>query len=234
VLRFQGDRERELRSSSFKELLLSTDRQAYLCNWNRAKDARNLQLTGVATADIASGYVLAMHVAYDPEPVPAIVEAAAISAGDYEVGPAYRTHARLWLEGDYATSAKRSAEKRESTKARRRAKLDEAETETSDDDDPAEDALSWARKLPDRGMLVHDDYTLHAHFQFLRQLVGGAERLCFYAEKEPGLEPARSNPDFQRWDTMLRRRHCLLVSEDRRRGANSTGGRAWRGNQFKR
>jgi hypothetical protein len=36
-------------------------------------------------------------------------------------------------------------------------------------------------------MLVHDDYTLHAHFQFLRQLVGGAERLCFYAEKEPGL-----------------------------------------------
>jgi hypothetical protein len=31
---------------------------------------------------------------------------------------------------------------------------------------------------------------MHAHFQFLRQLIGGAERLCFYAEKEPGLRSA--------------------------------------------
>jgi transposase-like protein len=190
-LKFQGDRERALCGRKFDELLLSTDRQAYLCNWNRAADARNLQITGVASADVKSGYVLAMHVSYDPEPVPAVIEAAAIAAGDYDVGVAYREYARLWLEGDYAATATRSAEAREETKKRRRAKSNDEETEPPDDDDPADQqGLSWTRMLPDRGMLVHDDYSLHAHFQFLRQLLGGAERLCFYTEKEPGIRSA--------------------------------------------
>jgi hypothetical protein len=94
-MKFQGDRERAIRDRSFDDLLLSTDRHAYLCNWHGVKDARNIQIYGTATAETSSGYVLGMHVAYDPEPNPGVVEAAAIAAGDYDVGPSYRQHARV-------------------------------------------------------------------------------------------------------------------------------------------
>jgi hypothetical protein len=39
-------------------------------------------------------------------------------------------------------------------------------------------------------MLVHDDYTLHAHFQCLRDLLRGAEDICLFAEKETGMRSA--------------------------------------------
>jgi hypothetical protein len=190
AMKFQGDRERALRGRKFDELLLSTDRQAYLCNWNRAADARNLQITAAATADTASGYVLAMHVAYDPAPDPLAVEAAAIAAGDYDVGPAYREQARLWLEGDYAVAGERAAEMRSKRKNRNPAQSDAGLDEVVLMSEIDDEELSWERKLPDRGMLVHQDYTLHAHYEFLRRLLSGADRLCFYCEKESGIRSA--------------------------------------------
>jgi hypothetical protein len=33
----------------------------------------------------------------------------------------------------------------------------------------------------------YGDYALNAHFRFIRQMLGRAERFCFYAEKEPGM-----------------------------------------------
>jgi transposase-like protein len=190
-LAFQGDRERALSGRYFDELLLATDRQFYLCNWTRAVDARNLQITGVATADTRSGYVLAMNVAYDPEPDRKAVEADAIATGDYDgVAHPYRKYARVWLEGDFASNAERAAERREKS-SKKRSEEDPADAEeTIDPDEDEEEAFFSNRKLPDAGMLVHNDYTLHAHFQLLRRLIGGAERVCFYTEKEQGMRAA--------------------------------------------
>jgi transposase-like protein len=49
---FLGERERALSGRKFDELLLSTDRQAYLCNWSRAVDARFIMLHTLAHAMI--------------------------------------------------------------------------------------------------------------------------------------------------------------------------------------
>src|SRR5260370_10721974 len=118
-MKFIGDHEKELQDREFGEMFLSTDRQSYLTNWNLNKDARNVQITGIGTADQRSGYVLAMNIDYDPAPDPLVTEAEAISLGDYNVAPPYRRHARLWLEGDFAKSADRAAAKLKKRKERR-------------------------------------------------------------------------------------------------------------------
>jgi transposase-like protein len=186
-LAFQGDRERAIADKRFPELLLATDRQSYLCNWNSAADARNLQITSVATADTKSGYVLAANVAYDPIPDRNAVEAEAITVGDYDQpGEPYRKYARVWLEGDFAVRSERA----ENVRDARREKRQQANGTAWDIADEEDEDFYWDRKLPDFGMLVHADYTLHAHFRVLQQLVKGAERLCIYTEKEPGFRAA--------------------------------------------
>lgn len=193
-LKFMGDRERQLRGHALKELLLATDRQAYLCNWNASADARNIQITGVATAVVDKGYVLAMNVAYDPAAKRAAVEADAIREADFRKPVAMRKYARLWLDPDFAQSGDRAADVREKRRKERAENLydewEEAAAADDEEEDSDDDAQVSTRKLPDQGMLVHDDYTLHAHFRLLRNLVGGADRICFYTEREPGIRSA--------------------------------------------
>jgi transposase-like protein len=173
-MKFLSDREREMPTRD--EIFLATDRQAYLTNWQQNRDARNIQFAGIGTADLASGYVLGMNVDYDPELDPLAVEAGAINAGDYGVAPPYRRCARVWLEGDFTETYKRAMARLFSKHV---------------DIDPGElDTLAWDRKLPDAGMLVHQDYTMHGHFRLIGRLLKDTRRLNWYTEEETGMRPA--------------------------------------------
>jgi len=100
-------------------------------------------------------------------------------------------------DSDYAESLERAQKVRRLRKKRAAEKagatlpsgLDALFDDERDGLDP-DAPMSWTRKLPDSGMLVNGDYALHAHFHLIKRLTGGAKRLCFYTEKEPGMSAA--------------------------------------------
>ena len=54
-------------------------------------------------------------------------------------------------------------------------------------DHAGEDPLSPDTKLPSRGVRIHAQYTLFAHFLFLKERLSNAERIHFYLDRDPGL-----------------------------------------------
>lgn len=60
------------------------------------------------------------------------------------------------------------------------------------DDIEAPDVPGTDDKLPDAGMLVHAEYTMHGHFRYLRNLFGRVEKLRVLPR--PGLRHAGRVP----------------------------------------
>jgi hypothetical protein len=68
-------------------------------------------LRAIATADVASGYVVAQHLNYDPDVNPSALELLAREAGDPDQKPAFRKYARVWLpyeadQGQFSEAAR--------------------------------------------------------------------------------------------------------------------------------
>jgi transposase-like protein len=105
---FAAERERNLPSKSFARLYIGVDRQDHMINWSDAADRRNIIFRAVGSADNTSGYVLGLHPNFNPSLDPDDIERDAIASGDYEVRPAYRQYARLWLRQDYIEAIKKS------------------------------------------------------------------------------------------------------------------------------
>lgn len=177
-----------------RRLYLSTDRQDYIFNWGSHLDRTNVTLHAIGTADNASGYVFGMHLDFDPEMDSEIVEKLARAAGDLDVPIHRRRYARLWLPSDYdsdlmlkrrlkrhrsrGTDTLQKAQEYQAELARRKAGLPpEAEVAEVEPDG----------KRPPVGMQVRSDYTLYAHFFFLRDLIGGAGKLRFFLDMEPSI-----------------------------------------------
>jgi transposase-like protein len=190
-LAFVADRERHLPEMPIKRLWLSTDRQDYVLNWSNRRDRRNAQLTAVGTADNVTGYVFGQHLNYDPDAVPGVFEALADAAGDFDGrGAAFRRYARLWLRQEYEATVRRAAGVR---RPRRRGAGIEGmieerlEEEALAEDPEALDRVDRSRALPKRGMQVHVEYTVAAHYELLRHLVGHAERIRFFIDQDDTL-----------------------------------------------
>ena len=45
-------------------------------------------------------------------------------------------------------------------------------------------------RLPSRGMQVHSEYTLYAHFFLLREMFGGVEKVRFFLDQDSGMRAA--------------------------------------------
>jgi len=73
-LAFAADKERALLELALPRLYLSTDRQDYMVNWSRDTDRRNVVLHAIGTADNTSGYVFGMHLNFDPEHDPEVID----------------------------------------------------------------------------------------------------------------------------------------------------------------
>jgi transposase-like protein len=105
---FAVERERILPSMPLARLYIAVDQQDHMINWSDAADRRNIIFRAVGSADNTSGYVLGLHPNFNPSLDPDDIERDAIASGDYEVRPAYRQYARLWLRQDYIEAIKKS------------------------------------------------------------------------------------------------------------------------------
>lgn len=189
-LAFAADRERKLKGLPIRRLYLATDRQDYV-NWAGRRDKRNIVLSAVASADNSSGYVFGAHSNFDPSSDRDAVEADAGRIGDHLSPSPLRKYARFWLERDYLASANKMSGK----EGRIGATLDSAISATYATageglDVEVFDEKTATQKLPDYGLQVHAEYTLVAHFYFLRKMLGNVEGWRFFLDQEPGIRSA--------------------------------------------
>jgi hypothetical protein len=191
--RFLGQREGKLvEGFPLGHLSVSVDRQDYYTNWTRREDKRSIPLHSVVSADNRSGYVFGAHLNFDPTFSPEEVEIDVRSDDDDKHPQQYRRNARFWLKSDYEGSVAASAGRRRHVG--RESVLDDAAATYANvanrEDVEVADEFNSQLRLPETGMQVHGEYTLYAHFQVLKRLLGGAESITFYLDQDSGIRAA--------------------------------------------
>lgn len=190
-LAFAADRERRLKDLPIRRLYLAVDRQEHLVNWTERGDKRNVSLSAIASADNATGYVFGVHPNFNAFINREDVEKDARAIGDAALAAPYRKYAHLWLSHDYlkSTTSRRTA--RPAGDGSLEHKIAAAYTEAQEREDiEAFDQKSGTEKLPDYGMQVRAEYTMIAHFYFLKRLMGNVERWRFFMDQESGIRAA--------------------------------------------
>lgn len=190
---FLADRERALPGMKIDRLYIGVDRQDHVINWSRSADKRNVTLSPIAAADNATGYVFGMVPNFDPQPDPALVEAEHLALGGHLVPAYHRKHARLWLASDFAAAMAQS--KRfigtggldasiSATYATNAARQDMEWPERVEKED----------KLPDTGMLIHSEYTMHGFFIALSRMFENVGKIRFFLDQDSGIAPRACRP----------------------------------------
>jgi hypothetical protein len=189
---FAAERERNLPSMPLARLYIGVDRQDYMINWSDADDRRNIIFRAVGSADNATGYVLGLHLNFDPSLDPDSIESDAIASGDYEVKPAYRRYARLWLRRDYIDAIKKARAQRGSAPLGSLKQSIAATYQDADarDDIEVPDILDADLTLPRDGMQVRGEYTMYGHFFFLRRLLDATEKVRFFLDQDSAFRAA--------------------------------------------
>jgi len=187
---FAASREQELPRLKFKRLNIAVDRQDYVINWNTTNDKRNITLHCIASADNTSSYIFGAHLDYDSDVDRQLIEADASADGDNALRAPFRKYARLWLETEPLPSPRATGvpipgspsilDKVRDTYATAQAR--------PDIEIPVEEDV--VRRLPRKGMQVHSEYPIYGHFEFLRRLLPGCEKIVFYLDQESGIRAA--------------------------------------------
>lgn len=189
--------ERKLEGGKqLRRLYLSSDRQDYVFNWGSQLDRRNVTLRAIGTADNVSGYVFGMHLDFDPDAKPEIVEKLARAAGDLDRPIYERKFARLFLLSDYdsdrtlrmrvANAQKGGYAEGPKHKAYAAELVRRQEARAAESREPLEEKPSGepVGKVPPTGMQVRSDYSMFAHFHHLQRLVGQAGKLRFFLDMD--------------------------------------------------
>lgn len=191
-LAFSGSRERKLLDGTpIRRLYISVDRQDYVVNWTKRKDKRNTQLSAVGSADNESGYVFGMHLNYDPSLNTIEIEKDAERISDCEKPYPFRRYARAWLECDYEKSVKKSNSKLHTSDGTLNGEIQATYKEALDREDIEDfECPTKETKLPGKGVQIHAEYTLYAHFFLLKKLFRGVEKLRFFLDQDSGMRAA--------------------------------------------
>lgn len=199
---FVSERERRLLDKTdLGTMHLTTDRQKLMVNWESRKDRRNTIFLSMATADLKSGYVFGVHVNYDPEMDAESVIEEHNKIGDHRRFRPYRKHARVWLPEDTENSDERMNDARAS-KVRKQldernvnaglalaslsALIDAAYEHVVSREDVEAESPSTENRTPARGMVVHEQVVMYAHFFLISALLKNAERLYCYLDQDSG------------------------------------------------
>ncbi|MGH6999879.1 MAG: hypothetical protein ACREEA_00005, partial [Stellaceae bacterium] len=145
-------------------------------------------LKGMCTADNSSMYVFALNLNYDPATKPEIIELDTLLRGDGKKPAPFRRHARLWHECDYAEVAGRRGRPPVDS-VRAQILQNYSELLTRDDIDPTMEMNALLR-LPHRGMQVHNEYTIFAHFYHLHDMLRHVEKTRWYVDQDTGIRGA--------------------------------------------
>jgi len=192
-LAFAADREHKLlKGMPIKRLYIGVDRQDYVVNWSRSADKRNVILHAAGSADNETGYVFGLHLNFDPSLDAIRVRQEAETNSDYLVKIPFRRYARVWLPKDYddALRLNMKRQKRETYGSLPEDIISAYEEAQNREDIEVFESQDFGTALPPKGMQVHAEYTLYAHFFFLKQLFGGAEKIRFFMDQDSGMRAA--------------------------------------------
>ncbi len=191
-LAFAGERERFFNERKVERLYIAVDRQTHIINWPTADKRKNIVLQALGSADRESGYVFAIHVNYDADLDTDEIEDDAENSGDYLVSPPFRKYARVWLKKEYQAKAK--LPKKEDTSGLEKSVIEGINSSYNEinarDDVEAYDMPTPDSMLPTKGMIVHSEYTLYAHFFILKNMLRGVNKVRFYLDQESGIRAA--------------------------------------------
>lgn len=186
---FAANRERKFPEMNFRTRYISVDRQHYRLNWTNKSDRRNVILYGIGSTDRWSGYLFGQHINFDSSLAPSEIEEDAEAIGDYDLKDPFRKYARLWLRKDRPLPLIDKPEKFEvDPSIITNVKRTYAESVVRADVEVEENLPS--KKQLNLGMLVHSEYTMYAHFRYLKNLLSGANKLVFYLDQESGIRAA--------------------------------------------
>jgi transposase-like protein len=199
ALLFAAHRERTFPTLTVKRLYLCTDRQDYTINWSDRRDRRNVKFTAVGTADLATGYVFAMNLNFDPSLDRSAVEQEADALGDFQQPAPFRRHARVWFLSDYEAAAMKPKKARRDERVPLPVGVDDSgkdllkrveeqalDAEKADDREEIPEATGDTQ-LPDTGMQIHAEYTLAGHFHLLQGMFQNVGKVRFYLDQDPGI-----------------------------------------------
>ena len=180
--------KRRLKNLPVRRLCVAVDKQEHLVKCTEREDKRNVSLPAIASADNATGYVFGVHPNFDAFIDREDVEKDAMAIGDAALAAPYRKYAHLWLSHDYLKSATAGRVVRPTGDGSLEQEIAAIYAEAHERDDiEAFDRKSGTEKLPDYGMQVRAEYTMIAHFYFLKQLMGSVEKWRFFMDQESGI-----------------------------------------------
>lgn len=188
-LAFASDRENQLKDLPIERLYLSIDKQDYEVNWTERKDKRNIVLSAMASADNATGYVFGVHPNFDHTLDKDAIEQDAALINDSANTDPFKKYARLWLESDYQRAHQNIKPKKLSSSLTD--KIVETYSQALQRPDvEAFDVKTPHQKLPSYGLQVRAEYTMIAHFYFLKNLMGKVGKWRFFLDQESGIRSA--------------------------------------------
>lgn len=189
---FSAARERELENKAYRRMYLCTDRQVLISNWIGRYDKRNCEIYGIATACADSGYVFAFNFNFDGSVDSNDIERSAIEAGDYDVLSHHRKYARVWLKQEFEQAIRGSKSKRSKAASdnlrdeiKEQAVLDEQDRSNDSSED-----FNNNNALPSKGVLIHNEYTMLAHFFLMKRFFRSTEKTRFFMDLDSGMKSA--------------------------------------------
>lgn len=189
-LRFAGNRERKLADIEFERLYISVDKQDHVINWTERKDKRNVVLSAITSVDNSTGYVFGVHPNFDASMNRVAIEEEFKNSNDDSLPLPLRKTARLWTESDYKAASNTKKIKAIGASGIYSEIAARYQDIGSREDVEAFDHKGTEEKLPDYGMQIHAEYTMIAHFYYLKALLAKTKKWRFFLDQESGIRSA--------------------------------------------
>lgn len=190
-LGFLGEREGEAHRIRRNYIRLCIDKQDYMINWRSRKARRNIQFTSICTVEGKTGYVLGHHLNFDPDVEQVDVDDLAKAHGDLMAGSRSHFHRQpqYWKSDEFADYARKTnLDVRPDIKQEPMLVEDLIDlTETSIKQWPRPEMADFPglkNQLPESGVMIHADYTSHAHALLVRRLIGTARHIDIYTDQD--------------------------------------------------
>jgi len=192
-MRFAADRERRLMNGKLKldRLYLATDRQIQITNWTRRDDKRNTELYGISTACLNTGYVFGFHFNFDGTVTQEEAEVAAQQFEDQAKPKHHRQTARLWLEQDFNDSVSRNRKGYTPPASSIEGIIEQkVQSDLAYNESLSSEDFDTTTRLPAKGVLIHNEYTMLGHFLVLKKLFSHVGKTRFYLDQDAGMRNA--------------------------------------------
>lgn len=188
-LSFVSNRENNLKEMFIPRVYLAIDKQDYEINWTQRKDKRNIVLSAITSADNKTGYVFGIHPNFDSNLDKEEIEKDAQEIADHLNKAPFKKYARLWLESDYAKAHLNTKPVKRATSLAGSI-AETYKNNSAREDVEAFDSKTHTQKLPDYGIQVRAEYTMIAHFYFLKNMLGNVGKWRFFLDQESGIRSA--------------------------------------------